>query len=94
MSKSIEVYGGAYKVRKTQSGWVIESTGYDPHYNALIQGALRDHEVLYKKETLENHGINYNDDPAAAWNEHINNTQYLTESVQPDRILKTGQRVQ
>lgn len=80
---------------KTRSGWVLKWDGYSRYYQALVQGAIRGRAVLYKRETLAIHGIEYKADPGGAMNEHgVTRAQWLAERVEPDRVLSHGYRVQ
>ncbi len=80
------------EIRKTKSGWVFEITNRS--YGMLEQGGICGREVLYKRETLEKLGIDYNDDPDGNWNEFVSNAEYLYHTTEPDKVIKKGHRIQ
>ena len=81
------------ETRKTKSGWVILTTNMV--HGCLEQGGVSGREVLYTRETLARHGIDYDADPTASINEHGTTIeQYLRERATPDRVLKAGDRIQ
>ena len=73
------------KTKKTRSGWIIE----------INNTGVRGKEILYKKETLIKHGINYNMDPE---NDDISrgnsNAAWLHHCIMPDKVIKAGHGIQ
>lgn len=74
-------------VRKTKTGWVVEITS--TRYGCLEQGGVCGREVLYKTETLNEHGINYDDDPDEL-DAGTSTKEWLLGNINPDKVLKAG----
>lgn len=81
------------EVKKTKSGWIVTTTS--TRHGMLDQGGVSGRVVLYKRETLEQHGIGYDDDPHGdTASEHMDTIEWLTERVNPDRVLNKGHVIQ
>lgn len=78
-------------VRKTKSGWVVEIT--NTVHGVLEQGGVAGKEVLYKTDTLESVGIDYNADPEGDYNGMVTNLDALVNNAIPDKILKAGHEI-
>jgi hypothetical protein len=80
-------------VRKTKNGWVVE-VAHRAH-GMLEQGGVVGREELYKRETLERVGIDYNDDPQGMYNDSSTNIEALLHNVErPDKVLKAGEAIE
>jgi len=79
------------KVRKTRAGWVVEITNEIDGF--LEAGGMVGREVLYKRATLAELGIDYDADPNV-WLPHFHVTPLdFLFRADPDRVLKAGSRI-
>jgi len=85
---------GGITVRKTKSGWVINTTNM---VNGMLeQGGVSGREVLYKHATLCLMGIKFAESPFAPYSLDgvITNANALIEGIRPDKVLKNGEVIQ